>query len=195
MGVDPNEIGIRKFLKLKIIVLWLQKEPRFDKYAYYGCHCLAEGSHNIGTSSYGKPIDPLDRACKDFKNCYKCLEDEYTDSENGCRGGKIGYSIDLNENINTGRKSLECTNTVNSCEYNICQCDKALAQKLAMHEDSWDQNLHAVHGGFVREDYCYRSGGGTFEDCCGDKTTFPFNQPRQSDQCCDGYMSRDAGTC
>ena len=74
--------------------------------------------------------------------------------------------------------------------------EKALAEKLALHEDTWDENLHSVKGGFKREDYCFRgSGPNRFEECCGDKTTFPFNQPRRTNQCCEGTEAKPEGTC
>ena len=122
MGVDRvvDEIQLRKFRQLKISVLWLQKEQKFGRYCYYGCYCLPEGSHNIAAGGYGKPLDPIDRACLDFKNCYKCLLDEH---EGECKGEDIGYRMDLLED-QYGNKSIECTNKVNSCRYNICQCDK-----------------------------------------------------------------------
>jgi len=131
----------------------------------------------------------------DFKMCYKCLLDEHSSTQE-CRGEEIGYRMDLLEDPVTGEKSIECTNVENSCRYNVCQCDKALAEKLAMHEDSWDETLHTVKGGFVREDYCLRgSGPNKFEECCGDTSTFPFNQPRRSNQCCDGVYAKPAGQC
>jgi len=194
MGVDRvvNEIELRKFRQLKISVLWLQKEQKFGRYCYYGCYCLPEGSHNIAAGGYGKPQDPIDRACLEFKNCYKCLLDEH---EGECKGEDIGYRMDLLTD-DYGNKSIQCTNKPNSCRYNICQCDKALAEKLALHEDTWDEQLHSVKGGFKREDYCYRgSGPNRFEECCGDKTTFPFNQPRRTNQCCEGTEAKPEGTC
>ena len=68
---------IRKFRNLKILVLWLQKEQKFGRYCYYGCYCLPEGSHNIAAGGYGTPVDNIDKACFDFKKCYKCLIDEH----------------------------------------------------------------------------------------------------------------------
>lgn len=196
MGVDriSSEAEVRKFRQLKIVVLFLQKEQKFGRYCYYGCYCLPEGSHNIAAGGYGKPLDPIDQACFDFKNCYKCLEDEHAD-DGGCRGEDVGYRMDLNTDAD-GNNSVECTNKPDSCRYNICQCDKALAEKLAMHEDKWDESLHTVKGGFVRDDYCFRNGGpNRFEECCGDTSTFPFNQPRRTNQCCDGTSAKTAGEC
>ena len=79
MSLDrtASEMELRKFRNLKILVLWLQKEQKFGRYCYYGCYCLPEGSHNIASGGYGSPVDGVDRACRDFKQCYKCLVDEY----------------------------------------------------------------------------------------------------------------------
>merc|ERR1719361_2940656 len=80
-GVDrfTNPFETRRFRQLKIIVLWLQKEQKFGRYCYYGCYCLPEGSHNIAAGGYGPAQDNIDRACQDFKNCYRCLVDEHTE--------------------------------------------------------------------------------------------------------------------
>lgn len=197
MGVDRivNDDQLRKFRQLKIAVLWLQKEQKFGRYCYYGCYCLPEGSHNIASGGYGKPLDEIDQACADFKQCYKCLIDEHG-STRVCKGEEVGYRFDLIINSD-GTKDIKCTNKVNSCRYNVCQCDKALAKKLAQHEDKWDETLHSVKGGFKREDQCHRRGGAghKFEECCGDTTTFPFNQARRSNQCCDGPYAKPAGEC
>ena len=73
MGVDriSTEEQIRKFRNLKILVLYLQREKKFGRYCYYGCYCLPEGSHDIASGGYGQPQDGIDRACFDFKQCYR----------------------------------------------------------------------------------------------------------------------------
>lgn len=195
IGTDriSGDAQLRKFRQLKIAVLALQKEQKFGRYCYYGCYCLPEGSHNIASGGYGSPMDPIDRACFDFKQCYKCLQDEH---DNQCAGEDKGYSLNVVTDAD-GKNSLECGNTPDSCRYNICQCDKRLAEQLAIHEDSWNETLHAVQGGFLRENNCYKGSGGQhkFEECCGDKTTFPFNQPRRDNQCCDGPYAKPDGQC
>merc|ERR1719450_1873272 len=105
MGVDRvvDEIQLRKFRQLKISVLWLQKEQKFGRYCYYGCYCLPEGSHNIAAGGYGKALDGIDKACFDFKQCYKCLIDEHEVNQpdktwadqDQCKGENIGYRADL----------------------------------------------------------------------------------------------------
>lgn len=193
-----TDIEMRKFRNLKVLVLWLQKEKLFGRYCYYGCHCLPEGSHNIAQGGYGKPHDNIDASCRRFGQCYKCLVDEHKDDgldingADGCIGEEIGYRYDLMHDNATGKNSIECTNKIGSCRRNICECDKQLAENLALYEDQWNEQFHANRGGFERLDECERpSGGGSnkFEECCGDKTTFPFNTPRKTNQCCDGAQA------
>merc|ERR1712176_980 len=129
---------VRKFRNLKILVLWLQKEKKFGRYCFYGCYCLPEGSHNIASGGYGKPLDGIDEACFDFKKCYQCLIDEHSVNQPGktwagqdeCRGENIGYRADLLMDAD-GNKSIECTNTLGQCRRNICECDNALESTLA----------------------------------------------------------------
>ena len=112
----PTEVEMRKFRNLKILVLWLQKEQKFGRYCYYGCHCLPEGSHNIAQGGYGKPKDNIDASCRRFGQCYKCLKDEHKNDKGwpaqqpGCIGEEIGYSADLLVDNTTGRKYIQCNN-------------------------------------------------------------------------------------
>lgn len=198
-GIDreiATELELRKFRHLKMMVLWLQNEPKFGKYCYYGCYCLPEGSHEIARGGYGKPLDKIDQACFDFKQCYRCLLDEHKDEEKSCVGEDFGYKMELTFDADN-KKILKCTNKKGSCRYNICQCDKALAEKLGEHQDDWDITKHSVKGGFKREEQCFMGSAGLhkFEECCGSKDDFPYNQPRRDNQCCDGYEAKEAGTC
>merc|ERR1712203_937879 len=110
-----GELGMRKFRQLKIVVLWLQQEQKFGRYCYYGCYCLPEGSHDIAQGGYGKPQDNIDRSCKDFKQCYRCLNEEF------------GYRFDL------------LTNRIGSCRRSICECELQHAKALAKYESEWDE--------------------------------------------------------
>ena len=65
-----------------------------------------------------------------------------------CRGEEVGYSADLVEDADTGKKSIVCTNKAGACRRNICECDKRLAEQFALHEDSWNEDLHTNKGKF-----------------------------------------------
>lgn len=205
---STNILQLRKFQQLKMLTLWVTKEQKMGRFCYYGCYCHPEGTKNIATSGYGKPIDNIDAACFDYKKCYKCLIDEFQgDSfvikqfqqgkipKEECNGEYLGYSAVLTTDA-SGKRTLECENPVGSCRRSICECDKRLALSFAKYEDEWDVANHQVKGGFNREDQCFRPQVGTpFEECCGDKTTFPFNQPRHEGQCCSGPEALQAGEC
>ena len=117
-------------------------------------------------------------------------------NSDSCAGENLGYRADLMTD-NDGNKSIVCTNKLGECRRNICECDKALAEKLAFEEKNWDVTKHAVKGGFNREATCSKpvGGGSQFVECCGDTSTFPFNQPRRENQCCDGPLAKPDGTC
>ncbi|CBY12908.1 unnamed protein product [Oikopleura dioica] len=191
-----DEIEVRKFRQLKIVVLWLQNEQLFGRYCYYGCFCLPEGSHNLAQGGYGKPQDNIDRSCKDFKQCYRCLNEEFGDTSKGCAGEESGYRFDLITNAD-GSKDVQCTNRPGSCRRSICECDLQLARALSKYESEWDESLHSFKGGFDRDAKCVKPvGNGTpILECCGDKTTFPFNTPRRENQCCDGPIAKPLGEC
>ena len=67
-------------------------------------------------------------------------------------------------------------NAVGSCERNICECDKAFANKLpnaaADPEDGWSEAHHAHYGGFDSRNQCMRklTPGGNDKElvCCGE---------------------------
>lgn len=193
----------KKFRNLKILVIWLQKDGKFGKYCYYGCHCLPEGSHDIAQGGYGTPKDEIDSSCRRFGQCYKCLIDEHADDDfdiNGiteCKGEEIGYAVDLVEGEN-GR-SIQCLNKLGSCRRNICECDKQLAENLAMYQDEWDEQFHSRRGGFdrntCRSQERQMKSSPKFEYCCGNRQSFPLNEPKNSAQCCDGPKSLPNGQC
>jgi len=197
---QPTEVEMRKFRNLKILVLWLQKEQKFGRYCYYGCHCLPEGSHNIAQGGYGKPKDNIDASCRRFGQCYKCLTDEHKEDKGwpagqpGCIGEEIGYGADLLIDNDTGKHYIQCNNKLGSCRRNICECDKQLSENLALYEDEWAEQFHANRGGFERLDECHKPTGSgyKFEECCGSKNDFPYNMPRNTNQCCEGPTANNS---
>ena len=59
--MTPFQTAPRKFRQLKLMVIFLQKEPGFGKFCYYGCYCLTEGAHDLSGGGYGEPVDRIDR--------------------------------------------------------------------------------------------------------------------------------------
>ena len=48
----------------------LRNQNSFTKFCNYGCWCLPEDS---GTVGYGKPVDAIDAACKEYTTCFNCV--------------------------------------------------------------------------------------------------------------------------
>jgi len=202
-----SDLQARKFRKLKILTLWLQGESAFGKYCYYGCYCLPDAEHHTHMTGdedqhanvehqigYGKPVDNIDKSCFELKQCYRCLLDKHGKD---CKGSEKGYDAELNKDAN-GKRFIKCGNEPGSCRYNVCMCDKHLAEQLAKYESEWKSHFHVVKGDFDRPGQCERQPVGArreFRECCGTTLDFPLNQPRRSHQCCDGPFAKDIGKC
>ena len=211
-----GEPAAPKIHHLKILTTWLL-EPlgqRFDEYSY-GCHCSLE--QNAGKIYTGKPVDPSDRACRDHSLCYRCLRAEYNAPGETCDGNSDGYRADLYKDIETDKRWVECKDSIGSCRKNICECDKALAQNLLANLSSYDPRYYisekiVFSKWFDKSVVCSKQktlpeknvvGRNKekkekiigFVGCCGDRTTFPYNQSRKSNQCCQGFEAQPEGTC
>jgi len=187
----------RKFRHLKILVLWLQKDPRFGNYCYYGCHCLPEGAHNLSGGGYGEPVDMIDRTCKSFNQCYECAKlgnGKIAGTGSQCVGEHTKYRYQLIVNNETGEKSIRCRNPPDTCQRHICECDKRMAEGLAHWEDSWDVKYHTGrnNGAWTYADNCKKKGLGRYgrpESCCGD--SFPDMKPKQKGKECCAHIPWD----
>lgn len=186
----------RKFRQWKLMIQYLQGSGghRWKDFQNYGCHCLPEGAKKISAMGYGAPVDAVDASCRSFHQCYRCLEDEHADETKGCNGEDTKYGFTAAKT--NGVRAVTCTDPVGTCQYNACQCDLQLATRLAETGAEWDMSHHASQGGFDRDAQCIRGGNGNqFQECCGDKTTFPFNQIRRTGQCCIGSESKPLSQC
>jgi len=194
------QTAARKFRQLKILVLWLQKQPRFGNYCYYGCYCLPEGAHDLSGGGYGEPVDMIDRTCKTFNQCYECAKlgnGRITDTGEHCVGEHTKYRFQLVTNETTGEKSIRCRNPEGTCARHICECDKRMAEGLARWEDAWDVNFHTGrnNGAWKYDDNCKKKGLGRYgkpETCCGE--SFPDMKPRQKGKECCAHIPWDPNT-
>ena len=192
------QLNPRKFRQWKLMIKFFQTTPKkWRDFQNYGCHCVPEGSRKIAEMGYGEPVDAVDASCRSFHQCYRCLDDEHSDEAEGCSGDQTRYKF-KGSISSTGEREATCSNTPGSCKYNVCQCDLELAKRLSTAVTEWDVSHHSKFGGFDREATCIKNGQGNgheFEECCGDKNTFPLNQIRRSNQCCVGTESKPQSQC
>jgi len=189
----------RKFRHLKILVLWLQKNPRFGNYCYYGCHCLPEGAHDLGGGGYGEPVDMVDRTCKTFNQCYECAKlgnGKIPGTGAECVGEHTKYRYQLVQADETAghEKSIRCRNPEGTCARHICECDKRMAEGLGKWEDTWDVKYHTGrnNGEWKYGDSCHKKGLGRYSKpttCCGD--SFPDMKPKQTGKECCAHIPWD----
>lgn len=164
---DAGLIQLRKFRQLKTMILFLQENPVFGKYCYYGCWCFIDGSDNM-QSGYGQPRDNIDEACMAFSKCYRCLAMDYPTFEETLR-----YNFDMDED-DQGNKFINCNDATGTMKRNLCECDRELALELAEHENEWNQQFHERQSDFDRRKECFT----------------PLNQRWEVDQCCGTYPAR-----
>ena len=104
-GGVTGGMGIRRYSDLlKLVKVFT---PEFDerKYWAYGCNCLILGDRPMSDPGFGRPVDPLDQICKQYKvifrfvclsaktlkllkDCQKCVKREFGDE---CIGEFVKY--------------------------------------------------------------------------------------------------------
>lgn len=204
-GINPYEderVGwLRRMKELKRVVLWLQHDPRFGQFCYYGCWCLPDGNHGF-TKGIGKPIDNVDRSCQNQYRCYHCAQKDFGENlKHECRPEKTKYKYELTWNPDNKKdvdqRDVVCLDQWNnsdqeSCSRAICECDRALAISLRTSVQEWMVNNHQKWGTFNATEGCVKSepngsGNGGEEHCCGDYTNgvrFPYRDRNGQRDCC-----------
>ena len=76
IGQGGAGLGRRYSDLLKIVQHYT---PDFDerKYWAYGCNCLILGDRPMSDPGFGRPVDPLDAICKQYKDCQKCVKQQF----------------------------------------------------------------------------------------------------------------------
>lgn len=220
-AVTREESRKKKLKQVLKMVYYLQADnsaEALEKYLYYGCYCFPDGSTRL-FSGYGEPIDEVDRVCKAFQTCYRCVGIDYGQEE--CINTR-GYAFQGNENKETGQKQLICKDNgkgeASQCSRAQCECDKQLAIELAEMEIAWNpMNQGSKYGMFERQTQCAAQERAAIETdtiepkCCGyypKRTPYAYNGPNgirnccgsktydpNMLECCPGDVLQSLGTC
>ena len=92
-----------KFTKLMQMIMYLQFEPVFSKYCFYGCWCMPAGGADI-TKTWGQPVDEIDASCRDMQMCYKCAKLDYGATCKETNGYKFKGYVNAN-----GDRAIRCS--------------------------------------------------------------------------------------
>ena len=170
------------------MTMYLQNtNKQFGKYVGYGCWCLTGADQQLGQPN-GQAVDGIDRACRDYHHCTRCLQIDFPTLENefSCNMFR-GYRF-TGVQTPSGDRTIKCNNVPGSCQNTICNCDVRLAETLAKLEDTWNINNHIAWGGFNREENCRAKVTKIqprADKCCGAKPhRFPFNSMDDQRGCC-----------
>lgn len=202
--VDKTWKELDKFTKLMEMIMYLQYEPVFGKYCFYGCWCMPTGANEM-TKNWGQPVDEIDATCRDMQMCYKCAKIDYGNDCKDTAGYRYrGYEV-------KGERRIKCLDKEDTCKRAICECDKRLAMDLAKLEDTASYDFHSKYGSFNFKEQCvpqcknchkwdsccgkyperypYYSDNGA-KQCCGQKTYY-----KSASSCCPNDRLQPYGTC
>lgn len=158
----------------------------------YGCNCMMMvDERSMDKSSFGAPVDDLDKTCKKLKDCYKCVKDAHG---NNCTPEKAEYDIFFRG------QDILIGNQPGTCERALYECDHQYAKSLSTAMNAFDIRFNFFSGGFdpiSEPSICGKSNNPAFSStfgqlrdiqpnvqCCGSKKS-PFQTYNANiKQCC-----------
>ena len=113
--------------------------PDFGVITQYGCWCSPNVDFEWFKKNGKKPvaIDEIDRSCRARASCSRCAS-----SDLSCDMSS-GYKI--SGHLSTETRSLDCSaNPENSCQRQMCECDKHFAEKVYNGIWTWSSGNSAL---------------------------------------------------
>lgn len=97
----------------------------WKRMANYGCHCWPESTDQDLDTTFGTPVDPLDKTCFRLKQCHKCVKMNSKQNDNGSiyQPHLEKYSFAVNRISG----EIACMNQPDSNQYQHCMCDREFA--------------------------------------------------------------------
>merc|ERR1712048_134918 len=104
---DLENPATRRYWQLEKMMEFFN--PTFDerKYWTYGCNCLMLGDRPMSDPGLGPPVDALDGTCKQYKDCNKCVQEQF---------GKECIQESTEYSFISGPGSIQCTDEKNTCK-------------------------------------------------------------------------------
>jgi len=186
----------RKYRNLEKMMTFIDTSSNnITRYWVYGCWCFQMGDFPM-SKGVGAPQDNVDKTCKHHKECYMCAKKDHGQE---CVPEETGYRHKGAYDKVTGDAYIECKDPVGTCKRQICECDKALAERLepaSTGDNGWNAAHHAFYGGFDSRSKCLRMdskgpGNDYKVQCCGkdgDRVPYKFHKDGSGKQCCGGTI-------
>jgi len=170
-----NQFLPRKMEQLSAMFQKAHGMSNYLKTYGYGCYCLNLGEKPMtGLVSGVEPIDEMDRHCYRYTQCIKCLKIDHGDH---CTPENAKYEYSYGEN-----DAIQCDNPVDSCRYNLCECDRMLVEGFGDKFKHHNPDYH-IFGDFDFQTQC--------EERKHDGNDVINETPRVP-QCCGEYPNRKA---
>lgn len=138
---EADKAFMMKYLQLKFVILFQQKNQFVGKYCFYGCWCFPQAAM-FQWQGFGQPVDNIDRSCREYTTCFNCVYNQMLLGQRCNEWDMTHYNIQGVSDPNTGRVSLFCTDPIGSCLRSRCECDRDLSGKLSQYEHEWNQMNH-----------------------------------------------------
>lgn len=183
----------------------IRSKEFINKVNQYGCHCWPSETKEHLTGQ-GKPLDEIDSACWELRQCHKCISINYVEGEtrpDGCDPVTTKYKAKISRDENNGL-AITCSNQLNGkknnngdCKRSLCECDKAFAASFADSFATWSADVWKLEESQTYNDMCQRPNGGQQrllnsgpDSCCG---TYPYVKPFNSatHSCIDNVVTND----
>ena len=124
MFVTNSTIAFKlKYPNLADLLEYVAPDIDASKYLAYGCNCHFLDNRPLATAGHGASLDPIDQACKNYKDCQRCVQ---MDDGNDC----TAENEDWTYSFETQSEEVECLNPVKSCRRHLCECDKQVGSNL-----------------------------------------------------------------
>jgi len=176
----------------------------FEKFRGYGCYCNFDSNSERFMTGYGRPVNGIDRICKEVYLNYRCIAEEYDFTH--CNDANIYVAVTTNGfgSINEAcaffnsflQDEYGWSDEETSCAIDRCSVDSLLIRRII--EKALDENhsyenwpRHIAYGGsFEPTTECKITDGpghpnGVLpnDGCCGE---YPYKFPLTSNkQCCE----------
>jgi len=111
------------------------------KYWDYGCHCLLLGDRPMSEMGVGTPKDDLDKVCKKYKMCQKCVRDKHGDK---CIGEAVAYDYKWKKKAGV----VEFNDPAGSCPRELAECDYQFALDMLKESDHYADKFSGFYGDF-----------------------------------------------
>ena len=149
------------------------------KFWGYGCHCFMVGDRPLSDMGFGIPVDGLDSACRQWKDCQMCVRKNHGEQ---CIGEFKKYTWKYSGG------DFNILNDAGSCEREIGECDLKFVHDTFANRNEYDEQYNYFYGGFDkndRQDSCPPSyGAEVVHECCGGYDSPWYWIGLNKNQCC-----------